>query len=219
MFVQPEIYDVLVVGAGPVGLTTAAGLARAGIRVLVVEKHSGTSIFPKAVGVRPRTMEILRSWGLDQHVYSAGQDVRLELGISRVLADPVVAVESLGAPVAQYVATMSPSPFAFVPQDHLEPVLLEHVQDRGGQVRFQTELVGFEVDGDGVRATLRPQSGSAEYDVRAHYLVGADGPRSTVRRALRIEMESLGSEGRQLTAQFAADLDGRSPTHPSPCTG
>jgi putative polyketide hydroxylase len=214
VFPQPESYDVLVVGAGPAGLTTAAGLARAGIRVLVVEKHSGTSIFPKAVGVRPRTMEILRSWGLDQRVYSAGQDVRLELGISPVLAAPVVAVESLGAPVAQYVATMSPSPFAFVPQDHLEPVLLEHVQDRGGQVRLRTELVGFEVDGDGVRATLRPQAGSAEYDVRARYLVGADGPRSMVRRGLGIEMESLGSEGRQLTAQFAADLDGVVPDPP-----
>ena len=215
MFPQPESYDVLVVGAGPAGLTTAAGLARAGIRVLVVEKHSGTSIFPKAAGVRPRTMEILRSWGLDQRVYSAGQDVRLELGISPVLAAPVVAVESLGAPVAQYVATMSPSSFAFVPQDHLEPVLLEHVPDRGGFVRFRTELVGFEVDGDGVRATLRPRSGSAvEYDVRARYLVGADGPRSTIRRALGIELESLGSEGRQLTAQFAADLDGVLPDPP-----
>ncbi|MGK5169086.1 FAD-dependent oxidoreductase [Geodermatophilus sp. CPCC 205761] len=202
-----EQYDVVVVGAGPAGLTTAAGLARAGIRVLVVEKHPGTSIFPKAAGVRPRTMEILRSWGLDQRVYSAGQDVRLELGIAPVLAAPVVAVESLGAPAAQYVSTMSPAPFAFVPQDHLEPVLLEHVQDRGGHVRFGTELVGFEVDGDGVRATLRSRSGSAaEYDVRARYLVGADGPRSTVRRALGIEMESLGSEGRQLTALFGADL-------------
>jgi 2-polyprenyl-6-methoxyphenol hydroxylase-like FAD-dependent oxidoreductase len=203
---QPETYDVLVVGAGPAGLTTAAGLARAGTRVLVVERHPGTSIFPKAAGVRPRTMEILRSWGLDRRVYAAGQDVRLELGISPVLAAPVVAVESLGAPAAQYVSSMSPAPFAFIPQDHLEPVLLGHVQERGGQVRFRTELVGFEVDGDGVRATLRPRSGS-EYDVRARYLVGADGPRSTVRPALGIEMEHLGSEGRHLTYLFGADLD------------
>jgi putative polyketide hydroxylase len=205
---QPETYDVLVVGAGPAGLTTAVGLARAGIRVLVVEKHTSTSIFPKAAGVRPRTMEILRSWGLDDRVYAAGQDVRLELGISPVLAAPVVAVESLGAPAAQYVSTMSPTPFAFVPQDHLEPVLVEHLTDRGGHVRFRTELVDFVVEGDGVRARLRPRSGPApEYDVRARYLVGADGPRSTVRRALGIEMEHLGSEGRQLTALFAADLD------------
>src|SRR5687767_8032097 len=160
-------------------------------------------------------MEILRSWGLDQRVYAAGQDVRLELGISPVLAAPVDAVESLGAPAAQYVATMSPSPFAFVPQDHLEPVLLEHLTEHGGQVRFRTELVGFEVDGDGVRATLRQRSGSApEYDVRARYLVGADGSRSTVRRILGVPMESLGSEGRHLTSLFAADLDGVVPDPP-----
>ncbi|MCV2490780.1 FAD-dependent monooxygenase [Geodermatophilus sp. YIM 151500] len=225
MPLQPETYDVLVVGAGPAGLTTAIGLARAGIRVLVVEKHPGTSIFPKAAGVRPRTMEILRSWGLDQRVSSAGQDVRLELGISPVLAAPLAAVESLGAPAAQYVSTLSPSRFAFVPQDHLEPVLLEHLVDRGGQVRFRTELVGFEVDGDGVRARLRPRSTSApacsapehpapEYDVRAWYLVGADGPRSTVRQALGIEVEHLGSEGRQLTYLFAADLDAVVPDPP-----
>jgi 2-polyprenyl-6-methoxyphenol hydroxylase-like FAD-dependent oxidoreductase len=212
---QPETYDVLVVGAGPAGLTIAAGLARAGIRVLVVEKHPGTSIFPKAAGVRPRTMEILRSWGLDQRVYAAGQDVRLDLGISPVLAGPVVAVESLGAPAAQYVSAMSPAPFAFVPQDHLEPVLLEHLTDRGGQVRFRTELLRFEVEADGVRARLRPRSGRATaYDVRARYLVGADGPRSTVRRALGIEMEHLGSEGRHLTYLFGADLDGVVPDPP-----
>lgn len=215
MSLQPETYDVLVVGAGPAGLATAAGLARAGIRVLVVEKHPGTSIFPKAAGVRPRTLEILRSWGLDQRVYAAGQDVRLELGISPVLAAPVVSVESLGAPAAQYVSTMSPSPFAFVPQDHLEPVLLEHVTERGGVVRFGTELIRFEVDGDGLRVRLRRRSGTApEYDVRARYLVGADGPRSTVRRALGIELEHLGSEGRQLTYLFAADLDAVLPDPP-----
>ena len=214
MLPQPETYDVLVVGAGPAGLTTAAGLARAGIRVLVVEKHAGTSIFPKAAGVRPRTMEILRSWGLERRVYAAGQDVRLELGISPVLAAPVGAVESLGAPAAQYVSTMSPERFAFVPQDHLEPVLLEHLTDRGGQVRFRTELVGFEVGSDGVRARLRPRSGSAEYDVHARYLVGADGPRSTVRRALGIELEHLGSEGRHLTYLFGADFDAVLPDPP-----
>jgi 2-polyprenyl-6-methoxyphenol hydroxylase-like FAD-dependent oxidoreductase len=110
---------------------------------------------------------------------------------------------------------MSPASFAFVPQDHLEPVLLEHLTYRGGQVRFGTELIGFGVDEDGVRARLRPRSGSApEYDVRARYLVGADGPRSTVRRALGIESQLLGTEGRQLTYLFAADLDAVVPDPP-----
>jgi 2-polyprenyl-6-methoxyphenol hydroxylase-like FAD-dependent oxidoreductase len=60
-------YDVIVVGAGPSGLTTAASLARAGVRVLVIEKHPGLSVFPKATGIRPRPMEIMRSWGLEEN--------------------------------------------------------------------------------------------------------------------------------------------------------
>ncbi|SEO74921.1 FAD-dependent oxidoreductase [Trujillonella endophytica] len=213
MRIHRETHDVLVVGAGPAGLTTAIGLARAGVRVLLVERHPGLSIFPRAAGVRPRTQEILRSWGLADRVAAAGQHVRLELGISRTLSAPVVAVESLGAPAAQYVATMSPEAFAFVPQDHLEPILLDHLVHSGGQVRFRTALAGVVVDGDGVRARLHP-AGGREYEVRARYLVGADGPRSTVRSALGIGLEPLGSEGRQLTALFAADLDAVLPNPP-----
>ena len=64
-------YDVVVVGAGPSGLATAVAASRAGARVLVVERHESTSTFPKATGVRPRTMEILRSWGLEEQVLTA----------------------------------------------------------------------------------------------------------------------------------------------------
>ena len=57
-------HDILVVGAGPAGLTTAISAARHGARVLVVERHPGTSIFPRATGISTRTMEILRTWGV-----------------------------------------------------------------------------------------------------------------------------------------------------------
>lgn len=77
--------DVLVVGAGPAGLTTAITTVRNGARVLVVERHSGTSIYPRATGVHLRTVELLRSWGLHREVRALDVRVRpLRVGV----ADP-----------------------------------------------------------------------------------------------------------------------------------
>ena len=62
---QPHV-PVLVVGAGPAGLVTAIGLARHGVRSVLIERHPSTSIFPRATGVSTRSMEIFRGWGLDE---------------------------------------------------------------------------------------------------------------------------------------------------------
>jgi 2-polyprenyl-6-methoxyphenol hydroxylase-like FAD-dependent oxidoreductase len=61
-------YDVLVIGAGPAGLTAATSLAHHGVRTLIVDRHPGTSPFPKATGVSTRTMEILRGWHLEDEL-------------------------------------------------------------------------------------------------------------------------------------------------------
>ena len=73
---RPQIVPVLVVGAGPAGLTTAIGLARHGVRSMLVERHPGTSTFPKASGISTRTMEIFRSWGLEEAMREHSQDVQ-----------------------------------------------------------------------------------------------------------------------------------------------
>ena len=81
---QPHAtYDVLVIGAGPSGLTTAIAAARSGARVLLVDKHIGVSIFPKATGIRGRTMEIMRSWGLEDQVRSADMALPMTMAICR----------------------------------------------------------------------------------------------------------------------------------------
>ena len=67
-----EATDVLIVGAGPAGLVTAIGVARQGVRSLVVERHASTSIFPRATGVSTRSMEIFRGWGIDAAVRAGG---------------------------------------------------------------------------------------------------------------------------------------------------
>jgi 2-polyprenyl-6-methoxyphenol hydroxylase-like FAD-dependent oxidoreductase len=196
-------YDVLV-GAGPAGLTTATALARTGVRVLVVEKHPGLSMFPKATGLRPRTVEILRSWGLEQMVRTRSPRAQATMAIRPVLSARG-SETSLGFPSEEQLAVVSPASIAVFPQDQLERILLNEYRDRGGEIRFRTELVDLRMAEDGVTADLRSaDEGSGA--VRAQYLVGADGARSAVRRLLGIEYDNLGSEGNHLSVLFRADL-------------
>ena len=206
-------YDVIVIGAGPSGLTTATALARSGVRVLVVEKHRGLSIFPKATGIRPRSMEILRGWGLEAEVRRRSQPNQLGMAISPTLAVPGQVVE-LGLPTDEVVAAVTPTRLAICGQDQLEQVLHDHLRVRGGTIRFRTEMVGFSQTDDAVCVTLRPRDGQASYQVTAQYLVGADGGRSQVRAGVGIEFEPLGSEGNHLAVLFDADLSAVLPDPP-----
>ena len=205
-------YSALVVGAGPAGLTTAAALARAGVRVLVVEKHPGVSVFPKATGLRPRTMEILRSWGLEEIVRTQSPQTQLTMAIRPVLAAPG-GETSIGLPTADELRAVSPSRLAAFPQDQLEAILLNELQDRGGELRFRTELVDLRMDDDGVTAHLRSAFDGPD-TIRAEYLVGADGARSAVRRLLGIEVDNFGSEGDHLSVLFRGDLSPVMPAVP-----
>ena len=200
--------DVLVVGAGPSGLTTAISAARHGAAVLLIEKHAGLSQFPKATGVRPRIMEILRSWGIEPTVRDASQLARLAMLITPMLAVPGTEV-SLGLPQEADLEAISPSRIAVCPQDRLEAILLAHLQSFTpyADVRFGHELLGFEALADeGVRAVV--QSPEGPLTVTARFLVGADGAHSRVRTAAGIELIELGSEGDHLSVLFRADLSG-----------
>jgi putative polyketide hydroxylase len=201
--------DVLVVGAGPAGLTTAAGLARHGIDVLVVDRHAGTSPFPKATGVSTRTMELLRGWGLEERARAGAMPVRPFVLVSDTLIGPATAEESFNYPTAEEALAVSPTTPGYLPQDHLEPVLLEHVRERGGTVCFHTELTGLQVDEHGARAELRDLRSGRETRVSARYLVGADGPRSAVRNALGIGFDELGTLGDFVAVIFRAALTAR----------
>ncbi len=208
---SPTAWEVIVVGAGPSGLTTAAALARAGIRVLVIEKHPGLSTFPKATGLRPRTMEILRSWGLESTILAQSQPTQLAMSISPVLAAPGTAV-SMGLPTAADLAEVSPSQIAVCPQDRLEAILLEHLLERGGHAWLSTELVALEQDDSVVRVTVC--RGGREQTLTCRHLVGADGARSAVRGLLGVELEELGSEGDHLGVLFRGDLSAVVPPVP-----
>jgi 2-polyprenyl-6-methoxyphenol hydroxylase-like FAD-dependent oxidoreductase len=193
--------DVLVVGAGPAGLATAISAARHGARVLVVERHASTSVHPRATGLSTRTMEILRSWGIADPVRDRSVECDLEVAITRSASEQPLAVQPTGYPTPRGALAASPSMPALCAQDHLEPLLVDALLALGGEIRFGTALTGLCSTPDGVRAEL----GRAGR-VRARFVVGADGSRSRVRRALGIGVQRLGVLGEFVQAVFRPDL-------------
>ena len=192
---------VLVVGAGPAGLVTSLTLAHHGVASLLVEKHPGTSIHPRATGLSVRTMEIFRGLGVEAAVRSSSVVAAPLMHVSPTLTGPTARVFPLGFPTEEQAAAVSPTTAAIRPQDHVEPVLVARIRALGmTDLRFATALVSFDQDAHGVTALIRAVASGEETRVEARYLVGADGGRSPVRTALGIE--PVGPTGLEHHASF-----------------
>lgn len=196
--------DVLVVGAGPGGLATAISALRHGARVLVVERRPSTSSIPRATGVSTRTMEIFRGWGVDNAIRAGAVDCDPRVAVGATLVDHAALTFPHAFPSVREALAASPAYPAICPQDHIEPVLAGEVRRLGGEIRFSTTLAGLRTVGDGVRADL----GDGGL-VRSRFVVGADGPRSTVRAALGIGVEHLGAIGDYVQVLFRAEIAAR----------
>jgi 2-polyprenyl-6-methoxyphenol hydroxylase-like FAD-dependent oxidoreductase len=202
----PIRVPVLIVGAGPAGLVAGIGLARHGVSSILVERHSSTSIFPRATGVSVRSMEIFRGWGLEDAVRRGGWRVIPRMATVARFDDRAPVEGPLGFPDEADSRAVSPTAAAVSPQDHLEPVLLEEYRGLGGQAWFSTELVSFEQNASGVRATVRERASGEIHEIWADYLIGADGHRSAVRAALGVAMEGPPDLGQFFSILFRADL-------------
>ncbi len=199
---------VLIVGAGPTGLSTSILLSRYGIPSLLVERHTSTSIYPRATGISTRSMELLRQWGLDQRVRAAGFELADPFApVLPTLAQHEVARIPLGFPSAQEAVAVSPvTPWA-CPQDALEPILLEYASSfPGTQIVFGKELTKFEQDDEGISAMLIDRTTGNAHLVRTRYLVAADGAHSSVRQQLGIALEGPDHLADFLSILFRADL-------------
>jgi putative polyketide hydroxylase len=197
---------VLIVGAGPAGLTAAITLARHGVEALLVERRPSLSGLPRAASISTRTMELFRSWGLERRIREGGVDVEWRQWVGPTLAAAGETVQT-SFPTREQSAVLSPTGPASVPQDHVEPVLLDHLRTSPtARVRLGTEVVGIRHVPDGVEVALRDVGDGASRTVRARYLVAADGARSTVRAALGVRMHGDARLSRAVAVEFRAPL-------------
>lgn len=194
-------YDVIVAGAGPVGLTLAIDLGRRGVRCLIMERHATTAPWPKMDRSNARTMEFYRRIGIVDRVRALGYppDNPMNVFLATRLSDPPIAVLKYPS-VAERRKQIAESPngefllepYQLVSQNKLEPLLKEVAEGTPNvTVRYGCELVDLTQDEEGVTAHCRTANGTAETQ-RATYLAGCDGGASIVRKKLGIKLEGRG---------------------------
>lgn len=199
---------VLIVGGSLVGLSTALFLAWHGVESLVVERHSGTAIHPRAGHFNLRTLEILRSVGLEDTVRRKSREqYPPDGGISNVESLAGREIATYFADLNAGVAEFSPTIRLFINQDALEPILRERAESLGVRTRYRTECTTLEDGDDGVTAVLTDGATGTRSWVRARYAVAADGNRSPVRNWLGIPMRGHGVLSNSITIYFRAERD------------
>jgi 2-polyprenyl-6-methoxyphenol hydroxylase-like FAD-dependent oxidoreductase len=199
--------EVVVVGAGPSGLSTAIALARVGVPCRVVERRHELSSLPRATVISTRSMELLRWWGIEDDVRAGGDDVEWLLWECETLAAAGSGRgHEVGYPTNQQAAIVSPTGPACVPQDHLERTLLALLRTfPHARIDFGTEVVGVATEAKGVRFSMHA-TGSGMQHGRARYLVGADGAYSRLREQVGIAMRGTEEPRDSLMVQFRAPL-------------
>jgi putative polyketide hydroxylase len=207
--VMRDEYDVVVVGAGAAGLTTACALAQAGVEMLLIERRPTGSPLPRATVLSVRTMELMRSWGLEERIREGADAVEMTMREAPTAARAADGVSiNVGYPSPAQSAVVSPTEALCVAQDHLEVVLTEYLSsmpeatvERGVEV---LEVRGG-VSGDGAHLTVRDADGWVR-TIGAGVVVGADGARSAVRESLGIGMTGPDAVLAGIQVEFRAPL-------------
>jgi len=221
--------QVLVVGAGPVGLTLAIDLGRRGVRCTLVEKKAAPEFLPKMERCNARTMEIFRRMGLADRIRAAGLDRRVPMDVYIALAmnePPLLRLPypSVADAEAQIAAcgdgSMPREPYQLISQYTLEPLLKSAAEElQAVDVRYGHEFLCLSQDERRATATVRDPDGRTR-EITAQFIVGCDGGASAVRKQLGIQLRGEGNLLRLYQAlYYAPDLFDRIPIGDGPGRG
>lgn len=184
--------DVLIVGAGPVGLFLANECARRGLRYHLIEARAAQSVHSKALAIFPRTLEILDMAGVAPAFLAAANRVT---SVTMQTRDQTLAR-------MRFAPEESPYPFiAMVPQNVTEDLLAAALRRKGGQVEYNTRFVSAQQQGNALIVRADQQGQDIHY--RTSFVVGCDGAHSVVRHSLNIPFA-----GREYSDMFLlADIE------------
>jgi 2-polyprenyl-6-methoxyphenol hydroxylase-like FAD-dependent oxidoreductase len=207
--------QVLIVGAGPVGLTLALDLGRRGVRCILIERKDAPQRLPKMERCNARSMEIFRRMGLAERFRAAGLPAHIPMDVFIVtsLIDPPLLhlhYPSVAEAKRQIAACTDGSlplePYQLISQYTVEPLLKSVIETehRNVAVRYGCEFVSFTQDAQGVTAEIKDENGKTAR-VTAAYLVGCDGGASGVRKQLGIALRGDGNILQLRQALFRCD--------------
>lgn len=185
--------DVLIVGAGPVGLATALGLAEAGVDFIIIDSLGEAQNTSRAAVIHAATLESLGKLHVADRLIAQG----IRTPNFRIRDRRAILLHS------DFTRLRTSTPFALmIPQDETEAILIASLSERGHAIRRPVRLIGIQKLSDAVIATCDSTDG--ELIIEARYLVGADGEKSTVRTATGIGFPG-GSYGSFLLADVRMD--------------
>jgi 2,4-dichlorophenol 6-monooxygenase len=202
--------DVLIVGSGPAGSAMSALLSTYGIKNTVITKFNWLARTPRAHITNQRAMEIFRDLGIEQEIIAKGCAQELmgnNIFCTSIAGEELGRLHSWGTHpnrMADYTLA-SPAMICDIPQNLVEPILVNTAGMRGAHIRFDTEYLYSEQDNEGVTVTVLDHLNNDQYQIHAKYLVGADGGNSKV--AMDIDLPFEGTMGKAGSINIVCKMD------------